>query len=246
MGEKDRYRLMRRSGKPEIAETGPVRRRVPIRMARVALAGGAAAAVALGVGPASASIPGPHGVISGCYSAQGGRLRVIDAQSGARCRRHERQLTWDQAGPQGVPGPQGKPGPQGPPGNGHLYIAGFSNVVVGASPTDVAVLDHVPAGTYLVSVNGQGTVAQNDTDNSTPLLTCSPTPSTTSYVPDSLPVADPPAGDSTRSIGAQGDSVLTTAGTIIFSCQAAELSSDPSSYPTLQGVITAIPVGGVN
>jgi hypothetical protein len=61
------------------------------------------------------------GVITGCYSTGTGSLRVIDAQAGARCKSGERQLEWNQTGPQGlpgIPGAQGVPGPAGPAGAG--------------------------------------------------------------------------------------------------------------------------------
>ena len=70
-------------------------------------------------GSASATIPGPDGVISGCYDPTSGQLRVIDAASGQSCLATEQPLTWLQSGPtglQGMPGPQGEPGIPGPQG----------------------------------------------------------------------------------------------------------------------------------
>jgi hypothetical protein len=215
MGERDRWTGIWRSGKPKTKGTGGTRRRDSTRMTRVALASAVAVAVALGAGVASASIDAPAGKIPGCHPTLTGRLRDVVGQPGARCRNEKR-----------------------------LYIASFSTAAVGTSPTQVAVLKHVPAGAYLVSVAGQATDHQSD-NNFIPQLTCSLTPSTTSYTPDSLPVGNPPIGEDTVSIVAGGDSVLTTAGTITFSCQAADLAPPPSN-PTLQGVITAIPVEGVS
>lgn len=215
MGAKDRWPGIWRSGTPKTKEAGAARRHGSLHMTRVALASAAAVAVALGAGAASASIRGPHSKIPGCYSTLTGRLKNVEGQPGAGCHNAK-----------------------------HLYIADFSNVAVSFPATVVAVLNHVPAGAYLVSVTGQGTVAPNSTDNSeTPQLTCSLTPSTTSYVPDTLPIGNPPNGSYSASIVAEGDSVLTTAGKITFSCQAEQLGP---SIPTLQGVITAVPVGGVN
>jgi hypothetical protein len=56
-----------------------------------------------------ATIPDSHtGVISGCYVKPGkggeGRLRVIDAESGKRCKSSELPLNWNQQGPPGSPG----------------------------------------------------------------------------------------------------------------------------------------------
>jgi hypothetical protein len=86
-----------------------------------ALLGGVAiAVVAGGAGLASASIPDSRtGVITGCYQMVYGGLRVIDAQAGATCNPSEKQLTWNQTGPQGPAGPAGPvgaPGPAGPAG----------------------------------------------------------------------------------------------------------------------------------
>jgi len=75
---------------------------------------------------ASASIPAPNGVITGCYERKNGNkgseLRVIDVEVGQKCSSKDQQITWNQtgpAGPQGIPGPagaQGVPGPMGPQG----------------------------------------------------------------------------------------------------------------------------------
>jgi hypothetical protein len=69
--------------------------------------------VALG-GVAYASIPGPNGVIKGCYAKPGllgiraGELRVID--SNAHCRITENPISWNQ---QGAPGTNGTNGTNG-------------------------------------------------------------------------------------------------------------------------------------
>jgi len=75
----------------------------------------ALAAAATGV--AVAAIPGPDGVINGCYLNSGGNMRVID--SGKTCDAGETALNWNQTGapgPVGSPGATGAPGPQGAPG----------------------------------------------------------------------------------------------------------------------------------
>jgi hypothetical protein len=63
---------------------------------------------------APAAIPGANGVISACYNAASGVLRVID--SAARCGQAEAALQWNVAGPTGPAGAQGPAGPQGPAG----------------------------------------------------------------------------------------------------------------------------------
>ena len=74
--------------------------------------------IALG-GAAFASIPGPTGVIKGCYD-KFGAVSVIDSAATATCPSKTTALTWSQAGiqgPQGIQGIQGPQGPQGPAGS---------------------------------------------------------------------------------------------------------------------------------
>ena len=214
-------------------QTGRTAQRRGVRsIVLIAVASGVLVATAVGMGVASASIPGPNGDITGCYSDHGGRLRVINAQSGTRCRRDEKQLTWDQTGP---PGREGR---------NHLYIAGFNSVSVGASSTEVVSLENLPAGTYLVSVTGQANPGGDGSLLS--VISCSLSPTTTSYATHSQPLADPVIdGNMTMPIGAQGEAVLTTSGTIGFSC--ALNPNGPDQPPaSLDGVMTAIPVNEVN
>jgi hypothetical protein len=56
------------------------------------------------------SIPGPNGVIHGCYNASG--LLRLEPSADA-CQGKETAISWNQKGPQG---PQGKTGPEGPQG----------------------------------------------------------------------------------------------------------------------------------
>jgi hypothetical protein len=76
----------------------------------VALGGGAYAAVS--------AIPGPGGVIHGCYKKKGGSLRLVPA--GRRCTKSELAIAFDQQGPPGPRGPNGATrllkGPRGFPG----------------------------------------------------------------------------------------------------------------------------------
>jgi hypothetical protein len=95
----------------------------------IALAAAILLAAASGI--AYASIPGPDGVIQGCYLKSGGSLRVID--SSASCKSTETSLNWNQSGLPGPPGPSGTngmngatgpTGPTGPSGPGVKTIAG--------------------------------------------------------------------------------------------------------------------------
>src|SRR6188508_796314 len=89
------------------------------RFRRVALAVTAVALVAIAgaVTYAVADIGG-GGVISACYKAQNGQLRLIDPATD-QCLPSEKAISWNQTGTQGPPGPtgaKGATGAAGPPG----------------------------------------------------------------------------------------------------------------------------------
>ena len=65
-------------------------------------------------GIAWASIP-YSGASTGCYTKNGGALRVIDTQT-TNCTNREQRLDWNVQGAQGTQGPQGQQGAQGPQG----------------------------------------------------------------------------------------------------------------------------------
>jgi len=92
------------------------------RLAVAAISSAAAAALLAGV--VYASIPGPGGVINGCYQQSTGKLRVID--SAATCLPSEVSINWNQTGTAGPPGPPGPAGPPGPPGPGHFQQLTFT------------------------------------------------------------------------------------------------------------------------
>src|SRR3989441_11059148 len=70
--------------------------------------------------PVFASIPGPGGVINGCFQKSSGKLRVIDPSSRRpslrACHPDEVAIHWNQVGPAGPAGPPGPAGPQGATG----------------------------------------------------------------------------------------------------------------------------------
>jgi hypothetical protein len=110
---------------------------------------------------ALASIPGPNGVITGCYNARG-ILRVIDVQNGQSCTNGETQLTWGQTGPVGPVGPvgpTGSVGPTGPKGDtgavGPQGPSGVVNAYVKSAP--------ISSGSFI----GGGTVNCNAGDTAT-------------------------------------------------------------------------------
>lgn len=104
---------------------------------------------------AFASIPGPNGVIYGCYNNTNGQLRVID-NSTTQCKQNETALNFNQTGPQGPQGPVGPVGPQGLQGiQGVPGPQGPQGETGPAGPQG-------PAGTggakAMVYVNGDGTI----------------------------------------------------------------------------------------
>ena len=99
----------------------------------VAAAGGSVlvlGSLGAGIAFASGTIPGPGGVINGCYqNATGhgpkgghgshedqhaGALRVVP--SGTTCGKNETAISWNQTGPQGPVGPAGPQGAKGSQG----------------------------------------------------------------------------------------------------------------------------------
>ncbi len=132
--------------------------------------------VALG-GVAWAAIPGPAGIIHGCYSKHGGRLRVIDTAHGGRCGHGEVALAWSETGPAGSarrrraanaapPAAMVRPdrrvptGPTGAQGPSNAFTASETSsfALTGAS-RDVLSLS-LPAGRYAVS--GSVSIANED------------------------------------------------------------------------------------
>src|SRR5579859_7834357 len=74
-----------------------------------------------GVANAAGLIPGPDGVIHGCYRDQDGRLRVIAADH--MCEPNETALPWNRKGPKGD---RGDPGPAG---QVHVVVRNLSSTV---------------------------------------------------------------------------------------------------------------------
>lgn len=128
----------------------------------------AASGVAIGViaagGVAYATIPGPDGAISGCYTKTAGlfdakgTVRVVDSTS--ECRSSELALTWNQEGQPGQDGADGDPGPQGPAGPAgpvattNVYFASHPSTIEFRDPQDMApktiVSMELAAGSYVL------------------------------------------------------------------------------------------------
>jgi hypothetical protein len=110
-------------------------------------------------GIAYAAIPGPDGVIQGCYDT-GGNVKVVDALP---CPKGYTPFAWNQQGPAGGTGPTGSqgpkgdtgdPGPAGGRGPSDVYVTSsndsqFSDAV-GQFSEPVAHLD-LPAGSYALT-----------------------------------------------------------------------------------------------
>ena len=79
----------------------------------IAALGGGAVSMALASSIAWAAIPGPSGVIQGCYDS-GGNVKVVEALP---CPRTYVPFQWNQQGIQGIQGLQGVPGQKGDKGD---------------------------------------------------------------------------------------------------------------------------------
>lgn len=130
------------------------------------LAALATIALAVAGGVAYATIPTATGQIHGCFNPGaadkngGTELKIVDSDA-ASCGKGQREVVWNQEGPQGEPGPAGPPGEKGDPGapggGGVLYTLSqsypeYEVVHITFEPKVVASLD-VPAGTYLVNAD---------------------------------------------------------------------------------------------
>jgi Collagen triple helix repeat (20 copies) len=127
----------------------------------LALGGGAYAA--------ATAIPGPGGVIHGCYKKKGGALRLVPA--GRRCARNENPIAFNQKGPtgptgrsvhgskgatgavgpkgpRGETGPKGEIGPRGEPGPAGITASSFARSVAQG-----------PGRTFLASLGNGVTVS---------------------------------------------------------------------------------------
>jgi hypothetical protein len=123
---------------------------------------------------AFAGIPGPDGVVNGCYKKSGGTLRVIDTAVAQCDSRAEIPIAWNQTGPQGPQGIQGPIGPVGPQGvqgpqgttgltgatgpAGPQGPSGLSDAYFSKNDTDhvldepvVLISKSVPAGSYVIN-----------------------------------------------------------------------------------------------
>lgn len=133
-------------------------------------------------GVAWAAIPGPGGVIHGCYNKHGGQLRVINAS--AKCRRKEAALNWSEIGPPGPhagTGPRGatgKSGAPGAPGQSFAYAASeTATISLSGGGRNVLSLK-LGAGKYVVtaSVNvGNADTAPGATEKATCVINDVPT-----------------------------------------------------------------------
>src|SRR5262245_35923631 len=115
-----------------------------------ALAGGAIVMVFAG-GVAWAAIPGPSGVIQGCYDS-GGNVKVVEALP---CPRNYTPFQWNQRGPQGEPGSPGAPGAPG--ANGANGVSPSVTTLAAGNPNcpagGAAITDAAGSTAYVCSGN---------------------------------------------------------------------------------------------
>lgn len=149
-----------------------------------------AGVVASGAVVAVAAVPdSTTGRITACYAKKGGAVRVINAENGARCRKDERTVAWNQRGPAG---PRGATGQQGPTGTARAYAyvedlgsgpnvpAGLSKGITSGMVTKARIADVEQAGVYCFELSALGSVTSavvtpelnyNDANNSDKIAT---------------------------------------------------------------------------
>jgi hypothetical protein len=153
------------------------------------------ALVLAGSGFAVAAIPGPGGVIKGCFNKRNGALRVLDAKK--RCARSEKAIAWNQQGKPGVGGAAGASGPAGKPGSD----AQFNGATAGGDLTGSYPNPQIRPGT----VNGTH-IAPNS------LTGTSIDESTLAQVPDTAKLGGRAASGFTHNSEASGGAAPTPGG----------------------------------
>ena len=127
--------------------------RVRLTRTRVILLGAITALAAGGV--AYAAIPGPNGVIHGCYDNKGA-LSVID--SSTSCHPNQTALNWNQTGPTGATGATGPAGP--PAGRAAFALTTLDSTgYVGQSPSVTVGTDGFGLISYYDATNADLKVA---------------------------------------------------------------------------------------
>jgi len=120
---------------------------------------GASLSVVLTFGVALAAIPDGGGVIHGCYSANGSKvkggtaLNIVDSGSNV-CSNGQASVAWNQTGPQGPQGPQGDQGIQGiqgPAGPSDAFGATQPDILNFTTGEQIAVSLTLPAGSYAMA-----------------------------------------------------------------------------------------------
>jgi len=193
---------------------------------------GSLATVAM-AGAVYASVPSSDGVIHSCFNTSGnpsGAVRVIDAETGAKCAKNEKALNFNQTGPKGDQGIQGIQGIQGVPGadgtdgtngvdgtdgtngtngtDGTNGVDGTSDVHQASNGTNGGALSvSVPAGSYLVMAYAK--VANSDTDFQNGVC------SVQGIVVASEPIQP---GNDGQNLPIMGTVTLASAGTITVDC----------------------------
>jgi hypothetical protein len=111
----------------------------------VAAAAGAIAATVAG-GVAWAAIPGPGGVIQGCYDS-GGNVKVVEALP---CPRNYTPFQWNQQGLQGLQGLTGDKGEPGAAGSDGVGATAVRQEPLAACPSGAGVLITAANGTSVL------------------------------------------------------------------------------------------------
>lgn len=202
-------------------------------------------------GAAWAAIPGPEGIIHGCYSRSTGSLRVINTSVHAKCTRKEHELNWAEQGPAGPRGGGGAKGATGPRGStgaaGASGPPGPSNAFAG---TQTGELELSPARQVLTSIalapgkymfEASATIAEargsHEAAEASCVLAGTPTPAGEAHANATLPGEEGAA----QTIPLDGAFTLTGDDTIELAC-----SRSSGTVSASHGQIDAIEVGAIN
>ncbi len=125
-----------------------------------------AAFAALGGGAfAIGAIPDDEGDINACFDKRGKDIGEVRLLVKGNCANDERQISWNQDGPQGPVGPPGGQGPLGP-SNAFEAVRDATPVFAGGSGEHrVATLSGLPPGAYTVSATARVAVGADQNPN---------------------------------------------------------------------------------
>ncbi len=202
-------------------------------------------------GAAWAAIPGPEGIIHGCYNSHSGALRVINTAAHAKCTHREHELNWSETGPPGKRGGGGAKGATGPRGSagtlGPTGPHGTTEALASAQTGELELLSSahtlasvgVSPGKYIIEADV--TIAQghapSEAGEASCLVRAAPTPAAEARASATLPAVEGAA----QTIPLDGAFTVSAADTLELSC-----SKSSGSLSASQAQLDAIQVDAIN